>query len=117
MSASNGSWCDKHLALVAKKDGYEVIRGGWPDFLLVKDGKALFVEVKSKGSPVRPTQLKYLRVLEQLGLNVRISVNGEISNLVTLDEYLALLKTMTQEEKLHQMQLGREMSENVVKVQ
>jgi hypothetical protein len=41
---------EKQFYEMAKSEGYEVIRGGWPDFLLLKDGVVSTVEVKRAAS-------------------------------------------------------------------
>lgn len=58
--------------------GYLVVKliltnkGGFPDLMLLKDGKAEFVEVKRKGDHPRPLQQYRLAELVQLGFSARV---------------------------------------------
>jgi hypothetical protein len=90
-----GNWCETHLKLTAKQEGFELLRNGWPDFLLVRGEEVVFVEVKPKGQQLSDAQLKVLTVLDRLGLKVRIAVNGELTNLMTLTDFQVMTKNMT----------------------
>lgn len=61
-------------ALQMQDAGYEVIRGGWPDFLAVKGDEVLFVEVKpaNDATHFRANQVRTLTILRDLGLKVRV---------------------------------------------
>lgn len=61
----------EHLRLNA--EGATVIRRGWPDFLVLKDGKAFVQEVKAGTDEVRPTQLLVMRVLAGYGIGTQIA--------------------------------------------
>lgn len=58
----------------ATEKGYEVLRNGWPDFLLYKvlENKAVFVEVKSKKDKISKSQKRMAEVLKKLGLLYQI---------------------------------------------
>lgn len=49
--------------LNARREGWEVLRAGWPDFLLLKDGKIKLVEVKRRGERLKPHQARMKEVL------------------------------------------------------
>jgi hypothetical protein len=51
--------------------GYTVLYRGCPDFLICKDGKIAFVEVKFTGR-VSPHQQEYHKVLRRAGLSVKV---------------------------------------------
>jgi hypothetical protein len=91
--------------LSAVSAGYEVVRDGWPDFLLVKGDEIVAVEVKndkeylnSRGyrttkhgtqKCLHINQVRMLKLLEKVGLKVRIAF-GDVNTLYTIDEYLNL---------------------------
>jgi len=52
--------------------GFTVLRGGWPDFLALKDGHGLGVEVKGYGDSLSRTQRAMGRALGELGLPVLV---------------------------------------------
>ena len=62
----------------AIKRGYKVLSKGYPDYVILKDGKVIFVECKRK--LLRKTkkmgfsrhQLEMRRILESLGLNYKV---------------------------------------------
>lgn len=59
-------------------DGYIVVKiglcnkGGFPDLMLLKDGKASFVEVKRPGQKPRPLQEYRLKELMNAGFDVLV---------------------------------------------
>lgn len=61
-----------------EKEGYLVVKidlcnkPGFPDLMLLKDGKASFVEVKRPGGKVRPLQEYRHRQLRDLGFDVSV---------------------------------------------
>jgi len=60
---------EKSFFLKAKQDGWEVLRKGWPDFLIYKQGRIAFVEVKPEGEPWLKEQQKImLSILTEHGL-------------------------------------------------
>ena len=112
-----GNWCEEHLQLVAKQEGFEVLQNGWPDFLLVRGEEILFVEVKPKGQDLLASQLKIHRALEKGGLKVRIAINGELATLMTLDEHQVMMKTMTATSKFNAQPRGiEEAKEKVLQI-
>ena len=55
--------------------GYDVIRSGSPDLLLLKDGKIEFVEVKTERSrQLNQNQKRTINLLKKHGIPVRIEV-------------------------------------------
>jgi hypothetical protein len=99
----NGSWCERHFEMVAENEGYQIVKNGWPDYVLVKGDEIIFVEVKTKGDMLRPVQVGMLLLLERAGAKVRVAVNGELSNLVTVMEYLKIYDDLGP----HQRELSR----------
>lgn len=64
----------------AKKSfpGFEILAGGFPDRILFKDGKLIFVEIKSVNDNLRPNQRKTLHALQTAGFNVILAKeNGD----------------------------------------
>ncbi|MGL4519343.1 MAG: VRR-NUC domain-containing protein [Phocaeicola sp.] len=61
-----------------EKQGYYVIKlvstnkNGIPDLLLLKDGKASFIEVKRKGGKPRPLQVYRMQELQERGFEVQL---------------------------------------------
>lgn len=47
-------------------------KGGFPDLMLLKDGKASFVEVKRPGGKPRPLQEYRIGQLREAGFDVRV---------------------------------------------
>ncbi len=61
---------EEKLRALMKKDGWEVIHKGWPDFACVRDGEMLFIEVKGyRGEMLKEHQHFILTNLAKLGLN------------------------------------------------
>lgn len=64
-----------------ERQGYMVVKliltnkSGIPDLLLLKDGKASFVEVKREGQKPRPLQEYRIKELRSLGFEVHVE-NG-----------------------------------------
>jgi Holliday junction resolvase len=84
---------EKWFVTDALTAGYEVVRGGWPDFVLVKDDQVIFVEVKTQHIGkhemlLSAHQLRMFLLLERLGLEVRISLDGDLTRLFTIQEYM-----------------------------
>lgn len=70
---------EKKILEKYEEDGWKVIRGGWPDFLVVKtkNGKivdAECVEVKSENGKLRYNQSICRNVLEDCGLDYSVEV-------------------------------------------
>jgi len=64
-----------------KADGWEVHQNGFPDFLCVKDGKIIIVEVKAtRRERLSQQQFTMMRLLQSLGIETyRWSPDGELS--------------------------------------
>jgi hypothetical protein len=60
------------FALMADRRGWTVCRSGWPDFLVVKDDKRFFVEVKSTKDGLTSSQRTMFDALEKLGIEVTV---------------------------------------------
>ena len=58
---------EEQFYLKAKDKDYLIIRGGWPDFMIIKDNKISFVEVKDKDDKLTTKQKIMLKILA--GLN------------------------------------------------
>lgn len=54
------------------QNGYDVLRGGWPDFLAVKGREIIMVEVKSKNDRLSGTQRIMHETLRKLGARVDV---------------------------------------------
>ncbi len=61
-----------------QEQGYMVVKiiqctaNGFPDLMLLKDGKARFIEVKRPGEQPRPLQVYRIQQLRQLGFQVEV---------------------------------------------
>jgi len=55
-------------------DGYEVIKNGYPDFILVnwETKEVRFVEIKPEGKRLKPRQIKTRRIFELIGLDYEV---------------------------------------------
>lgn len=59
-------------------EGYLVVKltltnkNGFPDLMLLKDGKAIFIEVKRKGEHPRPLQVYRHEELKRFGFDVSV---------------------------------------------
>lgn len=56
------------------EQGYEVVKNGYPDFILVnwEDKKVRFVEIKPKGKKLKPRQIKTKKIFELIGLEYEV---------------------------------------------
>jgi len=70
-------------------DWYE-LRSGWPARIRWREDplEVVFVEDKQRNVGIKPDKLALLRLLERLGLTVRINCNNDVDTMLTLDEYL-----------------------------
>ena len=79
------------------KDGWEVFRGGWPDFLALKEGKLRFIECKRNG-PLSPWQEALLNALKSGGCIVemvyenRRDAEAHVRSIIAHEELLDILK-------------------------
>ena len=65
----------KHELVIYEKYkdlGYDVIKEGIPDLILLKDGKIEFVEVKSETDYLRPNQIDAINLLNKHGITVTV---------------------------------------------
>ena len=63
--------------------GATVLRSGWPDFLIVENGRAVGVEVKrSRADPLSPNQAVMFDALEKIGVRVFVWSNETGDRLV-----------------------------------
>lgn len=83
----SASWAEERFVEEATRAGYEVHATGWPDFIIGNKWRVVFVEVKRAGESLKGNQLQILQSLEKLGLNVMISIDGALDNLVSLTEF------------------------------
>lgn len=60
------------------RNGYQIYRGGWPDFMVVKEGKVRFIEVKATHDSVSKAQKRMHKAFRSF---LKIEVN-----VVRLDE-------------------------------
>ncbi len=56
------------------EQGYEVIKNGYPDFILVnwENKEVRFVEIKPKGKKLKPRQIKTKKIFELIGLEYEV---------------------------------------------
>ena len=80
-------WAENRFNSEAGQAGYKVHATGWPDFVIENNWRVVFVEVKRIGESLKENQLRILQLLEKLGLNVMISIDGALDNLVSLTEF------------------------------
>ena len=67
---STSNHAEEKFLRVALSKGDELLRSGWPDFMLLRDGKFMGVEVKRGSDRVSPSQAKMFAALERIGLAV-----------------------------------------------
>lgn len=82
-------------------DGYRVFKNGWPDFLIFKDGKAKFVEVKGYGDQLSNGQIGVLQILTDIGLSCFIW-NPE-GGFIEFKDYLIKTKGKAKSETIKEM--------------
>jgi hypothetical protein len=63
---------EEYIRKEAENRGWRVYDKGWPDFLLYREGQAVFLEVKSCKSSCSKSQKAMHRMLKSLGLDVRV---------------------------------------------
>jgi len=54
---------EKEFKKGLEKDGWEVGRSGWPDFIAYRNGEVRLIELKSACDKVRPNQTKMHKLL------------------------------------------------------
>ncbi|MFT2090965.1 exonuclease domain-containing protein [Paraglaciecola sp. 2405UD69-4] len=60
----------KHLRAMAKN--YQGLKDGYPDLMIVEQGKVRFEEVKAPGDSIRPNQFVTMNALQGAGFDVRV---------------------------------------------
>ncbi len=60
---------EEQFYLKAKENDYLIIRGGWPDFMIIKGDKISFVEIKDKTDKLTTKQKIMLNILSDLGFS------------------------------------------------
>ncbi len=65
---SNTPNAEQQFYKQATDKGWNVLRVGWPDYLIYKDNKIVFVEVKDGSDKLKPSQVKMLDILSDHGL-------------------------------------------------
>lgn len=69
---------EREVCMALEKDGWEVIKRGWPDFLAVRDGEIRFIEVKPDSRrKMKPQQKRVAKILARLGIEVEILTPGD----------------------------------------
>jgi Holliday junction resolvase len=59
----NSNYSEEKIRKQYEAKGFTVLRGGWPDFLAIKDGQVIGIEVKSGNDKLRPAQEKMHKAL------------------------------------------------------
>lgn len=72
ISYAHGSSAEAKFKVKAEERQWQVARAGWPDFLLIADGKAEFVEVKSALDLLSDGQVEMFTALERAGIRVKV---------------------------------------------
>lgn len=75
---SNGCEAMAIERLVEK--GYDVMRRGWPDLMVEKDGETRLIEIKDHNGKLSKYQLAMAAALARYGLEVEVWPNGEERN-------------------------------------
>lgn len=66
------SLLEEKFKKTALAKGYTIVKGGWPDYVLVKGKKVRFVEVKQPYQTLSKEQLMVKEILQKLNLDYRI---------------------------------------------
>lgn len=61
------AWCEVNGYLFIKMSALSA--RGFPDRMILKDGKVMFLELKKPGEKPRPAQQEWLSKLQRLGFN------------------------------------------------
>lgn len=65
-------WAEK-FDREARARGYRVIRNGFPDRVIIKNGKVTLVELKTFEDKLKPHQVEVHKILCKLGINVVVA--------------------------------------------
>jgi VRR-NUC domain len=76
---------EKRVAQFCRDGGFTVYRNGWPDFLLLHEGRAVgfALEVKTRSDRLRSEQKRMIEALDRMGIVTHTTYADEI------DEFLA----------------------------
>lgn len=55
-----------------ERDGWEILRGGWPDFICLKEGKLRFIEAKNPHGKLTRLQKKVHEILTSFGMDIEV---------------------------------------------
>ncbi len=82
-----------------ESQGYDVIKAGAPDLILLKDGKISFVEVKSEFDKLSEPQGRAFKLLQKHGFDTKVET--VISNQSPKEErdFNSFMKSMTRRER------------------
>jgi hypothetical protein len=74
MPIRSNNKCELIACKKYEKQGYEVLKNGWPDFLLVNwvTKEVRFVEIKPKTKKLKPRQLKMKKAFALLNLKYEV---------------------------------------------
>lgn len=72
------TWSEQAAITRFKKAGYSVFRNGWPDLLLMKDGKARFIELKGPSDKLSTKQIEMHKQLKTAGILVETRYYEEV---------------------------------------
>ena len=61
---------------------------GWPDYLVIRDGKVGLIEIKGPEDHLQHDQVVMFDILTAIGLEVLICRDGDPNKLITVDEYI-----------------------------
>ena len=62
----------KEVASQLREQGWKVFERGWPDLLAIKDGQALWIEVKKGRTQLREKQREMHAALQTLGIVTKV---------------------------------------------
>ena len=78
---------EEKIRLKYEAQGYNIIHKGVPDFILLKDGKIEFVEVKAATDPLRESQIRAVALLRKHGFEVRVERIPDVKPSSLLQEW------------------------------
>ncbi len=86
---------------LAAAKGWEVLRGGWPDFALMADGVLRLVEVKSACDDLCDGQVELYEMLGKAGIQVYVWWELTPSRLIPWKRFLEITKRIKKSGYLH----------------
>lgn len=82
-----------------ESEGYDVIKAGAPDLILLKDGKIVFIEVKSEIDKLSEPQERAFKLLKEHGFEVRVETVTPMRGQTYLAPHIPFaLQSMSEEE-------------------